>query len=136
MRCGRSTIYDMSVEAELYDLVSGDSGVAALVGTAIYPLVRPQNAPLPAIVYQEIFTETMVPAEGDNGSRRSRYQWSAWAKTYASIKAMRDALVGCLNGYSGGSIDRIAIDAMNDDYEPDTEQYRQIVETEVFYREV
>ena len=126
----------MSVEAALKALVSGDSGVAALVGSRVYPLIRPQDSPLPAIVYQEIFTETYVPADGDSGWRRGRFQWSAWAETYASIKAMRGALVACLNGYAGGSIERIAIDAMNDDYEPDSGLYRQIVETEIFYREV
>jgi hypothetical protein len=126
----------MSIEVELYTLVSGDNRVRSLAGSRVYPLVQPQDAPLPGIVYQEIFTETVVAADGDSGQRRSRYQWSAWGATYASVKSLRDALVAALNGYSGGGIERIAIDAMNDDYEPDTKQFRQIVEIEVFYREV
>lgn len=123
----------MSIESELFTLITGDAGVGALIGTRMYPKLMPPEATLPAIVYGEVATETVVQADGDTNARMGRYSVSYWATSYSGIKAGRAALLSAVNGYAGGSIGRIAVLAMADDYEPETQYFRQVMELEIFY---
>ena len=122
----------MSVESELVSLLINNAGVAALVGTRVYPVVLPQNPTLPAIVYQELRTATLVQSSGDTGSRRGRYMLSLWATTYTPTKTLQSAVLTAINGVASGSLERIAADAMRDDLDPDTGWFRQIIEIEIF----
>lgn len=123
------------IESELAGIVADSVDVTALVGSRVYPLGLPQNPTLPAIVYQELRTSTRVMADGDSGERESRFQLSYWAGSFSAIKTGKRALVELLNGYSGGGVELITVDAMRDDYEPDTGWYRQIVEIVVLWEE-
>ncbi len=42
----------MSAERDLYAALSGASAVTDLIGSRIYPDARPEDDPLPAVVYQ------------------------------------------------------------------------------------
>ncbi len=121
----------MSVETELRGALTGNGAVAALVGTRVYPVVLPQNPTLPAIVYQELRTGTVVASDGDTGLREGRWQLSLWGASYPAVKGLRDAVVGAVNGYAGGVVQRVGIDAMRDDYDPETLWWRQVVEVVV-----
>lgn len=123
----------MSIESDLFTLVTGDAGVSALIGTRMYPKLMPPGATLPCVVYGEVATETLVQADGDTDARMGRYALSYWAESYAGIKAGRAALLSAVNGYQGGSINRIAVNAMADDYEPETMYFRQVLELEIHY---
>lgn len=39
----------------IYDLLSASTELAALVGTNIYPLLAPEDTPLPFVVYERLF---------------------------------------------------------------------------------
>lgn len=125
----------MVIESTLFDLLTDNAGVAALVGTRVWPSVLPQNPTLPAIVYQEARTSTRVMAGGDTKGRESRFLLSAWATGYSSAKGVKAAVVAALNGASGSGIERIAIDAMRDDYDPETGWYRQMIELVIHWFE-
>lgn len=130
----------MSVETELVAVMGGNAAVAALVGTRIYPVALPQNATLPALVYQELNTVFRLRADGDSGQRESRFQVSVWAEGsattgYAQIKAGRAALVGALQGYAGGSVDRVSVEGAGDDFDPETGWFREAVTVLVHWRE-
>lgn len=125
----------MVIESTLFDLLTDDAGVAALVSTRVWPSVLPQNPTLPAIVYQEARTNTRVMADGDSGGRESRFLLSAWATSYGVAKDCKAAVVAAINGVAGSGIERIAIDAMRDDYDPETKWYRQMIEIVIHWIE-
>ena len=123
----------MAIETELVDLLTGDAGIAAVVAARVYPLVLPQNPTLPAIVYQEVRGLARAAADGDTGQRESRFLVSWWASSFAAIKVGKGLMLGLLSGYSGGSISRIEMDGIRDDYDPETGRFRQLVELLVYW---
>lgn len=125
----------MSIESELFNILTGDAAVGAMIGTRVYPLVLPQNPTLPAVVYQELRTDARAAADGDMGERETRFQLSAWASSFAAVKMAKTALTALLSGYSGGMVERIEVGAMRDDYDVETGWFRQIVEIRVLWAE-
>ena len=91
----------MSVETELRGALTGNGAVAALVGTRVYPVVLPQNPTLPAIVYQELRTGTVVASDGDTGLREGRWQLSLWGAGWDFSG------VGGVAGRGGGGGERV-----------------------------
>lgn len=92
---------ETTVESALYTLLTSDSGVTALVGTRIYPLLVPDGTALPAVAYQQI---SMIPRKthsGPNALRHERYQLTVHASGYDSGRAVQRALRDCLDGYVG-----------------------------------
>ena len=75
------------IESTVYSTLSGASAVSSLVGSRIYPLVRPQGDALPAIVYQRISTVPVNSLDGDSGLDEVRIQIACVAPTYAQAKS-------------------------------------------------
>ncbi len=98
-------------------------------------MVLPQNPTLPAIVYQEVRGLARAAADGDTGQRESRFLVSWWASSYSAIKVGKGLMLGLLSGYSGGSIERIEVDGIRDDYDPETGRFRQLVELMIYWIE-
>lgn len=86
---------------DLVTLVTEDAAVAALIGTRMYPALIPQDAVLPALAYQQISEPGLYSHEGDVGLMVVRMQFTAQATSYASARAVLDALRAVLTGYSG-----------------------------------
>lgn len=125
----------MAIEEELVDLLTGDAGIGAAVAARVYPVVLPQNPTLPAIVYQEVRGLARAAADGDTGQRESRFLVSWWASSFSAIKVGKMLLMALLPGYSGGSISRIEMDGIRDDYDPETGRFRQLVELMIYWIE-
>lgn len=86
----------MTFESTLYTVLGQDAGVATLVGTRIYPLVRPQGGTLPAVVWQEISASPANAMDGFGNLTSYRIQITAWAKTFKAAAALRDAIRAAL----------------------------------------
>ena len=72
----------MSVATKIYSALSGNTALAALVGTRIYPVAAPQSAEMPYIVYSRISSiPDMVRGEAAP-VRNHRYQVSIFAKSH------------------------------------------------------
>lgn len=125
----------MTIETELVDLLTGDAGIGSMVAARVYPVVLPQNPTLPAIVYQEVRGLARAAADGDTGQRESRFLVSWWAMSYSAIKVGKGLMLGLLSGYGGGSISRIELDGIRDDYDPETGRFRQLVELMIYWTE-
>ena len=103
----------MSLEAGLYTLLSGTAGVAALVGTRIYPVVAPQNATLRRITYFRVTDtpgyvfSTAAPKTGE-----PLFQVSCWGASYASAKAVAEAVKAVLGAYTSGTVGGVSVLAM------------------------
>ena len=89
----------MSVEAALFNYLSGISGIAAIVGTRIYPLEAPQNGAFPCITFQTISFQHTNSLEGSSGLGAARIQVNCWARNvagstrgYTTALALRDAV--------------------------------------------
>jgi len=84
----------------LANLLSSTTAITSLVGANIFPVVVPQNGPLPALTWSTI-AHTSVPGLQNEGMQRVRVQFDAWAQTYAQAVAIRQAITASLLGYMG-----------------------------------
>jgi hypothetical protein len=83
----------------MYTILSASADVAALVGVRIYPGVLPDDAELPAIVYNVVGGERVGSLLGDSGAGRPVYQVDAYAvlredaaEIHAAVRAALRAL--------------------------------------------
>lgn len=74
-----------------------DGSAGAIVATRIYPRIRPQNSPLPAITYTVPGGARDATLKGLSQTRRPRVQIDCWAETYAQSRALADAAVADLS---------------------------------------
>ena len=97
----------MSIETALYATLSAASGVTALVSTRIYPNLVPEDTANPCIEYSLISGTKLHTLAGSNDMRRAVIQISCHADTYASAKAVADAVIAALqgNGYQQSSFE-------------------------------
>lgn len=123
----------MSIGILLRNQLVADSGVAALVVGRIYPLQLPQTPTYPAISYQRISNT------GQNGSttlRESRWQINCWAATYAGAVSLAEAAKSAMEEHSdttetpGIKFSRVVNEI--DDFDPETEAYRVILDAMLF----
>lgn len=80
--------------ADLRTMLLADGTVSGLVGTAIYPIKRPQSGGLPCIILNEIDEQrpgVLNPAEVTPGVKFARVQMDTYATTYLAAKALSDA---------------------------------------------
>jgi hypothetical protein len=103
----------MTLETDLRTHILASSGLSALIGTRLYPDRLPQNATLPAVVYQEV---SSVPVDHVHGAAgrlvRSRYQFTVWAATRASAKTIDEAIRARIDGTGRSTIGTTAIHAI------------------------
>jgi len=113
----------MSIESDLVAHLKNDSGVSALVGTRIYPLMAPQNVINPYITYQVVNDNSNQCMGGEVYQNDTRFQLDVWSTKYSEVKAIKEAVLSALIGFkSSNSISNM------DDYEPDTKLYRQLID--------
>lgn len=95
----------MAVEEDIYSFLTGNAGVAALVGTRVYPLMLPQDCTLPAVAYRRVDTPRIYSHQGYSGLARPRFQFDCLAASYASAsavaEAVRSAFAGWREAYGG-----------------------------------
>jgi len=118
----------MTIEEGLYDYLSTDVGVSALVSTRIYPGTLPQNWTNPAISYQRISGERVRNLTGPAGRARPRIQIDCWADSYSGAKALATAVRSAMDGYAGlmgtTRVSSIVLESDTDFYETDIQVYR------------
>ena len=119
----------MTISSLLYGALSSDSGITTLVSTRIYPLKLPQDTPYPAVSYQRI---SNTGEQGSTALKETRYQLNAWADTYASAQTLATAIKTALEEHKdtdqtpGIKMARVVNEL--DDYDPDEEVYRIILD--------
>jgi hypothetical protein len=94
------------IQEALFARLSGHSGVSALTGTRIYPLVIPQQSydevtRQPCVVYQMNGRGRQVRFAGTGDLVAGSVQVDAYARTYAQAQALAAALRDALMDYSG-----------------------------------
>lgn len=86
------------MEEALRTFLLANAGLAALVGTRITWLTRPQGSALPAVTLQVVSAGRGYTMQGREGLVGRLVQMDCWATSYASMKATERALVAALDG--------------------------------------
>lgn len=84
------------IEQRLYAHLSANADLSALVASRIYPLVIPQGASLPALVYQRISGVPANHAGRVPTLESARVQINCYAQRYGQVKDLRDAVIAAL----------------------------------------
>lgn len=126
----------MTIAALLKAGLAADSGITAIVGTRIYPLVLSDNNPtLPAITYQRI---SNTAQKGTSDLRESRWQFSCWSKRreggngYQESQQLAAAVKTFLEEFNSTAqtpgIKQTLVVNENDDYDDEAKVYRVIID--------
>jgi hypothetical protein len=119
----------MSIGTLVYSMLADDPGIAAIVGTRIYPTILPQNTPYEAITYQRI---SNTGTNGSTALRGTRYQINCWAETYAEAQALAAAVKARGEEFTDTSetpgIKMALVVNELDDYDDDEKVHRVIVD--------
>lgn len=116
----------MTVEELLYTHLSGDGGVQALVGSRVYPVELPQECTLPAVRYQLISRNELHVHVPSPLLTIRRYQVDGFAVSYASAKALEEALKLALYGFNRQAYACILstfIESMRDESDPEVNEF-------------
>lgn len=84
------------MQVALRTILKNDAGVSALVGSRIYWGDRPQGSALPAIVLNLISDGRGYLMDGADATQQYRVQIDAFGASYASMDALRNAIITCL----------------------------------------
>jgi hypothetical protein len=91
----------MKTGLAIYAILAADSGVAAIVGTRIYPNFAPAGAALPNVVYEQVTATRTKALVGHQGLTRQRFTVRAIATTYTAAESLADAVRLALCDYVG-----------------------------------
>lgn len=128
----------------LYEYLSADADIQNRVKGRIYPIVLPQDAPLPAIVYSPVLANYDSALKGDTGFVRQTIQFVSHDKTYKKTRELSRLIKKALQDYQG-DMNGLFIQAVfvKSDYEYngntalkfDTEEYMSSLEFEFYFNE-
>lgn len=128
----------MSITGHIYNRLSAYTGLTALVGLRIYPVVAPDSPEYPLVTYTLIAPNKAMSGNGTTGNgTNASYQFSAWGSTYTSARAVAAQLVAALEDYSGTSdsttIQHSFYDSENESFEPTTKKYAVMIDFQIWY---
>jgi hypothetical protein len=135
------------LETALYNYLTGDAGVAALVGDRVYPVRIPpgtnaQPTPLPAISFQRITasrTYTYDSFADTSAWVRARVQFSCWSHSAQEAIEVGEAVLLALSGYngdmSGKVIGQSSAELELDDYDAGGKLFRRVVDFFIYYED-
>jgi hypothetical protein len=79
------------------------AGVTAIVGTKIYPMLAPQSATIPYIVYEKTLDSPVNDANGTGSTSQKRYTVACFAATYDGAQTLGAAVQAALSGWKDSS---------------------------------
>jgi hypothetical protein len=127
------------IETAIFSYLQTRTGLTALVGTRIYKNRIPEGAPVPHVHYQRLAAIREPTLTGPLGGCSAHYDFNIFAKSAASMDAIRIQLRKALNGYSGTSSDVIIqsvwVNNDWDQYDEAAALYRAVMEVEFDFLE-
>ena len=123
----------------LFTRTTGYAGLTALIAARMYPVVAPQDATVPFVVYQEISNERISAMGVDTNIARPRFQFTSYGSDYEEARTVAKQVQLSLQRFSGVvatvTIDDIFIETDLDDYDPETRLFSVVQDFEVIHRE-
>jgi hypothetical protein len=133
------------IEPAIYALLTETPGVAALVGTRVYPVVLPQNPTMPAITYQRTSAQRTRSTLGPSGLTRSGFQIDCWSASYLNAKSLCAAVRAAIDGYretvtgpgvtEGNRMGAVMVEGDRDFREESPSLYRVSIDITVWHEE-
>lgn len=106
----------------------GDSDIATIVGTRIFPVVLPQGETRASIVYTRISGQGDHHMRGPSGLSQTRFQIDAWAQKADDAAFLANLVKLRVDGFSGtfdgGAIQGAFFDTERDDYDSEVKMHR------------
>jgi hypothetical protein len=128
----------MEIEQAIYNLLSGDATIAALVGTKISPVKKKQDSDLPAITFRRVTTGRFPAMSVDASVVKARFQVDCWAGTYPVAVQLKNAVKAVMKRWrttTGITVQDTFMDGEIDFYEEDTKQFHIAIDFEINYNE-
>ena len=130
----------MTLEEGLYSYLQSQTGVTALVGTRIYPLLLQQVETLPAVAYQRISTQRNSSHGGPAKASIARIQFDALAATMTQAQAVLAAIRNACDGVGGTLGGGVVVSTMQADdeqtfYDEETRYKRATLDLVVYFYE-
>jgi len=126
-----------TIEDAIYSKLSGTSGITALVGRRIYPVVLPQKCKLPAITYDKVSDPQIHTMGSESNPCHPRFTIHVWGETLKNVIDIAEQVKTALKYYTGTIasmiIQRIYYDNETDIYEPQTETYHRALDFLIWY---
>jgi len=91
----------MSIKGGMVAHLKADAGVAAIVGTKVYPVPIPQGQSAPYLLYQRYDTDHIRDLSGPSGLRRTSFQLDAYSESPAEAEALSESVRLSLDGWRG-----------------------------------
>lgn len=107
-----------SPEAVLRGQLVANSSVSALVAGRVYPLLAPDDAPLPFITWRRSGITRQHSLSGPMGTPTVSVEFQLYAETYNAARDLADKVRLVLDGY-GGTVDTVEVKHVSLDQEYD-----------------
>jgi hypothetical protein len=125
------------VVEDITTFLKGDPGLTAVVNGRVYPVILPQGATLPALVYSEVHGQQALTLGNDKGFTDALFQISCMASSYLDSKTLAKALRAALQGYAGTMGSTVVQGAFEeserDSYNAETKEYRTDLDFRIFH---
>jgi hypothetical protein len=135
----------MLLEEALFQKLSGDAAIVAIVQTRIFPLTLPEVAAddllsiYPALTYARMTGVREHTTTGPSGIAHPRIQIDAWGNDYKTVKHLANVVRISLDGFRGpiGDVPISEIDFENDQdlYEHETRSFHVASDFTIWHRE-
>jgi hypothetical protein len=88
-------------EAFLYQRLTSRTAVSSLIGTRVFPMLAPQGAPLPLVVYQRTGVDRPQSLAGNVGNPVVTLQLTTYGTSYTSVKNIARQIRLAVDGWTG-----------------------------------
>ena len=103
------------IEQEIFDKLSADAGVTAIVSDRIFPLPGDLDAVKPYITFQRISTTPSRGLDGNLNFARYRFQVASVGTTYLESKELANAVRNALDSTSTSTMMANELDQVDED---------------------
>lgn len=126
------------VVEDITAFLQADSGLTAVIAGRVYPVILPQGAALPALVYSQTHGHQALTLDDAEGFTDAMFQISCMATSYKDAKTVAKAVRAALHGFAGmmnattkvyGAFD----ETERDTYNADTKEYRTDLDFRIFH---
>jgi hypothetical protein len=128
------------IETDLYTYLKSYAGLTALIGTNIFPLVKPQGILIPYILFQKVSNKRETTHGGFATLQKSRIQIDCFADRYITegstigAKNIAEKVIEAIEAWPGASkIQAVLPENETDFYESETQIYHIPIDFFVWY---
>lgn len=90
-----------TIEQAVRQRIISDATLEPLIGERVYPLVAPEGAEYPLVVYQVVSSSRIPAHSGPTGLIRNRFQLTVLGKTYDDVSEVAEPLKTLWDAWKG-----------------------------------